>query len=222
MIVFDQQRGFMIEWIKHYAELSYWKKQYKKENQNLQNSWYKDIMLLMAGENDDSFLEGKNVADFGSGPRDTLGWIKSTSYKYALDVLSHAYVKFGINKYRTVYPVVTEDNIALPDQFIDVLFCMNALDHVAHLEKSCAEILRIMKKGSWFIGSFNINEKFNWSEPQTLTEEKLEHTFLKHFNVVQTRRSVSAGTNSVCDNFNNITEVDMTKPYYLWIKAQMK
>lgn len=212
----------MIQIIKHFAELTYWKKQYKKEKPQLQNSWYKDIMLLMAGEKDDSFLEEKNVADFGSGPRDTLGWIKSTDHKYALDVLSRDYLKFGINKYNTIYPVVTEDYIALPDQLIDVLFCMNALDHVVHLDKSCTELLRIMKSGALFIGSFNINEKFNWSEPQTLTEGKLEDHFLKHFNIIHKKRTISAGTKSVCDNFRNTAEVDLKRPYYLWVKAQKK
>ncbi len=212
----------MLKKIKHMSELSYWKRQFTKEKGALESGWYKDIMLLMADEKDDEFLRDKVVADFGCGPRDTLGWVQSTSHRIGLDVLSKEYLQFNISNNNTIYPVVTEDKIALPDNYVDVLFTMNALDHVKNLRNICDEISRIMKPGGILIASFNMEETATLSEPQILNEKKLSDNLLSSFSITQEKRTISANTRRSVDNFNNKAQVDLNKPYYYWVKAIKK
>jgi SAM-dependent methyltransferase len=212
----------MLSYIKHWREMTYWRKCYLRENKKLSCHWYKDIMLNMAQESDDTFLSGKIVADFGCGPRNTLGWINTTSLKLGLDVLAEKYLEFDTASYGTVYPIVTENNIALPDNFVDILFTMNALDHVDNLNKICSEITRIIKTDGLLIASFNLNEPFSWTEPQTLTEEKLKSTLLNNFNIISERRAAFSNSGKAYDNFNKDLPVDVQKPYIYWVKAQKK
>ena len=55
--------------IKHIYEHFYWKMGFKKYGEVLENDRYEPIMLAMAEEENDDFLSGKIVADFGCGPR---------------------------------------------------------------------------------------------------------------------------------------------------------
>lgn len=177
-------------------------------------------MLNMAQEKNEDFLSDKVVADFGCGPRNTLGWINTASLKIGLDVLSKEYLDFNTDKYQTVYPVVTEHKIAVPNNFIDVLFTMNALDHVDNLTPICNEIRRIIKPDGLLIASFNLNEPFSWTEPQTLTEEKLKLCLLDKFEILSERRAPFSSSGKAYDNFDKNLPIDKSKPYYYWVKAK--
>ena len=52
----------------------------------------------------------------------------------------------------------TEKTIPLPSNYVDVLFTLNAIDHVARFEVMCKEILRILAPGGDFFASFNLDD----------------------------------------------------------------
>ena len=68
----------------------------------------------------------------------------------------------------------------------------------------CAELLRILKPGGTFIGSFNLNEPPTVTEPQTLTPEVLDQHLLR-FLELKSRRQVPRGESSAYEHFFSAT-----------------
>ena len=167
--------------LKHQAEISYWRNEWTSGN--FRNRYYRNEMLGIAGETDDVFLRGKIVADFGCGPQGSLAWATSARLRIGIDVLADTYSEFDIRSHDMVYVSSTERTIPLPSNFVDIMFTMNAIDHVSKLSVMCDEIRRVIVPGGKFLGSFNMCEPANFCEPQTLTEEKLHKFLLKYLDV---------------------------------------
>ncbi|NMC49333.1 MAG: class I SAM-dependent methyltransferase [Desulfovibrio sp.] len=160
--------------MKYESELQYWMKCFVKEGRRFDNKHYADRCLQMAQEPDDTFLRDKVVADFGCGPRGSLAWTQAPAIRIGIDVLASTYINcFGqcMLDHNMIYVTSTETIIPIPSASMDVMFTMNAMDHVDDLSNMSAEVLRIMKPGGLFLGSFNLHEPATSCEPQTLTEE---------------------------------------------------
>jgi hypothetical protein len=168
---------------KYASELGFWEGEWEKHHGKFQNSWYRQLMLALAGEESDEFLRGRVVADFGCGPLGSLCWAMSARERIGIDVLVDAYQRFGIAAHDMSYVRSTEREIPLPTGSVEVLFTINALDHVSHLSPICRELLRIMAPGCRFFGSFNLHEPRAACEPQTLTEGRLRRRLLDHLEV---------------------------------------
>ena len=168
---------------KEQSEMQYWRNRFKAEGQ-FENDWYQSIMLNMADEKSDAFIFGKVIADFGCGPRGSLMWAKKAAMRVGIDVLAAEYAREfprEILKHDTVYICSTEEIIPAPTGLVDLMFTMNALDHVENLDNMCNEICRVLKKGGSFFGSFNLNEPPTAAEPQTLSEAALNQKLLNRF-----------------------------------------
>jgi SAM-dependent methyltransferase len=185
---------------KHAREFRYWRKRWRDEGGTLRHGHYESIFLGMAGEKDQSFLENKVVADFGCGPRGSLCWATRAQERIGIDVLADAYLHLGANRHNMRYVRSTESVIPLGDGSVDVLCTLNALDHVHNLPVICAELMRILKPGGIFLGSFNLNEAPTVTEPQTLTTELLEQHLLSHLEL-SSRRQVPPGKNNSYEHF---------------------
>jgi SAM-dependent methyltransferase len=172
---------------KYSEELNYWRQRFVDGRWTLDN-YYEERLLEVAGELNQDFLAAKIVADFGCGPRGSLCWATKAKVRIGLDVLANSYSEFDIAKQNMVYVVCSETHIPLPSDYVDVLFTMNALDHVSNLPAITQELIRIIKPGGQFIGSINLNQPPTFSEPLTLTEAKLDRLFLHAF--TPTRREV--------------------------------
>jgi ubiquinone/menaquinone biosynthesis C-methylase UbiE len=209
---------------KHSAELSYWKKVYHKEGKQFDKSFYQKLMLGIAAEKDDSFLKGKMVADFGCGPRGSLEWISSAQRLIGIDVLAAGYQKAFPEQYRNCrmdYLECSEDRIPLPDASIDILFTINALDHVKHLDTMCKELVRILKPQGMILGSFNLNEPPHKAEPQMLTESLLQDTLFKDMEILSWRVTAAPRQGYRYQGLldGELTELDGA-PGILWAKAR--
>jgi SAM-dependent methyltransferase len=171
---------------KNVAELSFWRSRFDIDNGNFDNQHFGRIFLAIAQESDDSFLRGKVVADFGCGPRGSLVWAKSALLRIGIDVLADRYAdEFTSNivSHGMIYLKSTEKVIPLPDGFVDVMFTLNAMDHVDRFPDMCREILRVLKSGGEFIGSFNLGEPESPCEPQQLDEKLIKENLLKYLTV---------------------------------------
>ncbi len=171
---------------KHTVELSFWKSRFKVENGVFNNDHFKKVMLAMAGETDDDFIKGKIVADFGFGPRGSLVWASSAFLRIGIDVLADRYAdEFTDNiiSHGMIYLKSTEKVIPLPSDFVDVMFTLNAMDHVNSFPNMCSEIIRVLKLGGDFIGSFNLEESAMICEPQRLNEKIIKEYLLKYLDV---------------------------------------
>ncbi len=87
-----------------------------------------------------------HIADLGSGPVSTTGSIFP-------DVVVHLYPSDSkvYNYGELLIPIQQQDMEALtyPDNFFDIVHCVNALDHTKDPHKAVEEMKRVCKKGGW-------------------------------------------------------------------------
>ncbi len=207
---------------KYRSELAYWRFRHVLEGGRFRNDHFRRLMLGMAGESNEDFLKDKCVADFGCGPRGSLAWIRQPCRKIGLDVLAERYTSCfarDIRSHGMHYINCTETEIPLPAASIDVLFSINALDHVRYLDIMAKEILRILKPGGSFIASINLHQPPTPTEPWTLNETLMQDLFSDSLDV-QSFRTARRGPKG--DAYRYFFEPDGSKeqkPDYLWIKA---
>lgn len=177
---------------KHTGEVGYWQRVWDSEGGRFSESHavgYETIMCRLAGQPDSNFVRGLVVADFGCGPMGSLAWASPARVRIGIDVLADEYRRFGIAVQDMCYVWASEQRIPLPSDYVDVLFTMNALDHVWNLPEACAELVRILAPGGLLIGAFNLDEPPTDCEPQRLTEARLRDALLRpltieHYRVV--------------------------------------
>lgn len=172
---------------KHESELGYWQRRYEEEGGQFQNGWYERMMLAIAEVRDSSSaFDNKIVADFGCGPRGSLAWCTGASMAIGIDVLADLYTENfepSLRGHGMTYVRSTESFIPMPDDFVDVMITINSLDHVDNLEAMSAELLRVLKPGGLFLGSFNLEEPANAAEPQQLNQPLLHEVLFQYLDV---------------------------------------
>lgn len=184
-------------------------------------------MLGIAEQEDDEFLKGKVVADFGCGPRGSLHWTDKPLIKIGIDVLAKDYMDaFGeeLAGHHMIYVTSSEKRISLPTDFVDCLFTINSLDHVDNLQQMTNELFRILKPGGMFLASFNLNEPSTVCEPQTLTEDVIKKTILNNCEI-ESYRLAYKEEDTYYNFFNDKTVRSLgesTKPALLWVKGIKK
>jgi SAM-dependent methyltransferase len=209
---------------KNKHELDFWKSRFKKDDGVFEHAHFEKYMLGMAEEKDDSFLRGKVVADFGCGPRGSLVWAKSAKFRIGIDVLADKYAdEFTDNivSHGMIYLKSTEKVIPLPSDFVDIMFTINAIDHVDSFHAICKEILRVIKPGGYFIGSFNLEEPATTTEPQQLNENKIKKHLLEYLEV-ESYRITNPGPqgNQYQPFFDGKIIYQPGEPGILWVKAK--
>jgi SAM-dependent methyltransferase len=185
------------------------------------NGYYMRHMLGLAGEATQDFIAGKIVADFGCGPQGSLAWATQASVRIGIDVLADAYSRYDIRKHGMCYVASTERSIPLPTNFVDVMFTMNAMDHVNNFSAMCAEVGRVIVPGGSLFASFNLGEPPTFTEPQSLTERAVTAALAKHFTVLSTRvapRGPEGDVYKYCHEPESTPIAPLT-PRHLWVRA---
>lgn len=219
-------RRYGVDHPKLAEELLYWDRAYRSGGGRFKAGWYEGFLLEIAGEHDASFVDGKVIADFGCGPRGSLLWAEQAARRIGIDVLAPAYARlFGIGTQDMQYVASTESSIPLPDACVDVLFCVNALDHTLDPARMAAEMLRILKPGGTLIGSFNLNLHPTVSEPSPLTAGFLAARLLDHLEL-QSVRIVPRGP--AADPYRFFRRpppralTAATGPGFMWVRGRRK
>lgn len=211
-------------WGKHGVELSFWRTNLELEKGEFENSFYEKLMLAMAGEPNDRFLAGKIVADFGCGPRGSLVWARSASLRIGIDVLADQYADAftsNIISHGMIYLKSTEKVIPLPSNFVDVVFTLNAIDHVDNFALICAEIMRVLKSGGHFIGSLNLEEPSSITEPQQLNEEIIKKCLLDDMEILSYRKTRKGPPgNAYAPFFEKELPYESGQEGFLWVRAR--
>ena len=208
---------------KHSVELSFWRRMLEVDSGKFKNSHYRKIILAIAEESNDSFVQGKVIADFGCGPRGSLVWAQSAALRIGIDVLADSYAdafKDNIISHGMVYLKSTEKTIPLPSNYLDIMFTLNAIDHVDNFAVMCSEIVRVIKPGGLFIGSFNLEEPASPCEPQRLNEQIIKDNLLKHLDIKSYRITTKGPPDDqYAPFFNNTLSYEYGQEGYLWVKA---
>ncbi len=209
---------------KYDSELAFWRSRLEIDNGTFSNAHYERIMLGMAQESNKEFLRGKIVVDFGCGPRGSLTWGNTALLRIGIDVLADRYAdEFTDNivSHNMIYLKSTEKVIPLPSNFVDIMFTLNAIDHVYNFHTMCNEILRILKPGGTFIGSFNLEEPASVTEPQRLTENILKENLLAHLDIESYRLSRREPEGDTYAPFLNGTQsYTPGDEGFLWVRAR--
>lgn len=213
--------------MKYQNEFSYWQTAFVGEGHTFLNAHYARRMLHLAGEQDDDFLRGKIVADFGCGPRGSLAWTQCPALRIGIDVLASTYIDAFADvmlRHGMVYVTSTERTIPLPDDFVDIMFTLNAMDHVDDFAQMATEVLRVLKPGGTFIGSFNLHEPTTDCEPQTLTEDIIRQNLLHRLHVTSYRAAIKHPQ----DPYKFLHENKLAKTlapdeqYVLWVRGDKR
>jgi len=208
---------------KYSGELDFWKYEYSIHNNSFYNKQYRKLMLSIAEENGESFIEGKVVADFGCGPCGSLVWAESAAIRIGIDVLVDQYSRYfpSILSHGMIYLKNTEETIPFPSEFVDVMFSLNAMDHVNNFSTMCKEIIRVIKPGGIFCCSFNLEEPATVFEPQRLTEKIIKENLLDFLDIKSYRATIPGPKD---DPYRPFFDGNLTyspgQHGILWVKAQ--
>lgn len=210
---------------KYQSELAFWKEIYKNQGNRFNNSWYINILLPMSGEESPASFKDKVIADFGCGPQGSLEWAKEASERIGIDVLMDQYKSnFDISSHNMHYVTCSETEIPLPNNSVDVLFTLNAMDHTSNFEIMCKECLRILKPQGLFVAEFNLNEKITKCEPQVLTETKVKENISNYLDISYYRLTKKGGAKSHFNYFfeNEDLPSDTKEVCLLWLRGNKK
>ncbi|MCX4350767.1 MAG: methyltransferase domain-containing protein [Lachnospiraceae bacterium] len=210
-------------WNKGRAELDYWKTKISEEL-TLKNDHYKEILLCMAERENDSFMHGKVIADFGCGPRGSLAWTNSPAAKIGIDVLALEYVKAAnTHNHGMIYLTSTETDIPISNNTVDYMFTLNAFDRVSNPERMICEIARVLKDSGEFIASFDLHQPEEEGQPQWYTEQIIDNLLKDKFCIISRRLAYSTGwaepyKNMLDEKYE--TKINPDRQGYLWIRAK--
>ena len=133
--------------------------------------------------------------------------------RVGLDILVPKYLKMGADRHKMTYVAAPSDAIPFPAQHFDVVCSFNSLDHVADLEKTIAEIKRVVRPGGLFLLIVEVNHRPTASEPIDLPWS-ISQAFLDVFSLLDEKR-YEIGKNHdihrqifIDDRFNNANRVD--------------
>ncbi len=144
-------------------ELDYWKSRVALEG-TLSNEHYIYFYTEHFGLSPD-YYTNKRVLDIGCGPRGSLEWANMSKERIGLDPLAKEYLKLGTTKHKMQYIASGAESIPFPDSYFDIVSSFNSLDHVTDLEKTVAEIIRVVKPGGLFLLLSDVNHDPTPCEP---------------------------------------------------------
>jgi SAM-dependent methyltransferase len=209
---------------KHQSELNFWRSRFQIDKGKFNNARFERLMLQIAEEPNGDFMKGKIVADFGCGPRGSLVWATSAHLRFGIDVLADHYAnefKDSLISHGMVYLKSTESVIPLPSDFVDIIFTLNALDHVDNFSDMCNEIIRVLKPGGEFIGSFNLEEPVTPCEPQQLNEKIIKENLLNYLEVLSYRITEKGPMDDpYAPFFNGNLTYTPGQEGFLWVRAK--
>ena len=170
---------------KEREEITYWKTKLAAEGQ-LSNEHYL-YSYTSTFDIEPSFYAGKRILDIGCGPRGSLEWADMAAERVGLDTLAPKYLKMGADRHKMTYVAASSDAIPFATEHFDVVCSFNSLDHVAHLEKTIAEIKRVVRPGGLFLLIVEVNHRPTASEPIDLPWS-ISQAFMDAFSLLNEKR----------------------------------
>lgn len=141
-----------------------------------------------------NFTQDKKVLDVGCGISTVLHYIRGQ--KYGIDPLADEYLKMyrypnGISVQKGV-----GEKIPFPDEYFNVVFCSNVLDHTEDPKQVISEIYRVLKNENHLVlvvHIFDKNFKRDPAHPHTFTKRDVFSLVKKRFQVVFEKESPAVG-----------------------------
>jgi SAM-dependent methyltransferase len=154
------------------AELAFWRDR-QAEEQTLRHTHYRRFYRTHFGLDESSYA-GKRVLDIGCGPRGSLEWAEMALERVGLDPLAEEYMELGARDHAMSYVASGSEAIPFPDGHFDVVCSFNSLDHVDDLDRTIAEICRVVAVGGLFLLLVDVNHEPTPCEPITFSWDIVE------------------------------------------------
>jgi SAM-dependent methyltransferase len=154
---------------KHDEELGYWRARRAAEGR-LENEHYAAVFTGLVGL-EPEFYAGAEILDVGCGPRGSLEWAHTARRRVGLDPLADAYRELGTDEHAMEYVQGPAERMPFDDASFDVVTSFNSLDHVDDLDRTVAEVKRVMRPGGHLVLAVEVGDAPTWTEPQTLSWE---------------------------------------------------
>ena len=165
-------------------ELTYWQSRKAAEG-TLHNDHYEAQYTRLVGL-EPGFYAGKDVLDLGCGPRGSLSWMVQARRRVGLDPLADDYLALGADEHPMEYVTGVAERMPFPDASFDVVTSFNSLDHVDDLDRTIAEIKRVLRPEGHLVVAVEVGHEPTWSEPQTVTWDVCDR-FVPELAVVEAR-----------------------------------
>jgi SAM-dependent methyltransferase len=194
--------------LKSRKELDFWKSQKSLEG-TLANGGYEYFFTEHFGLTKD-FYRGKKVLDIGCGPRGSLEWAEGSKQRIGLDPLVPKYTELGITEHAMDYVAAHSERMPFPDGCFDVVTSINSLDHVANLERTIAEIVRVTATSGLFLLLTELNHLPTICEPMDFSFEVVDR-FQPGLQVLEERRFERSG-GGIYDTLRSDVRYDDSDP----------
>lgn len=169
------------------------------------------------------------VADIGCGIISVLNLlaedINGVSEFIGIDPLMAEYKKVYEMDEKVSWKTGYAEDIPLNDEYVDMVVSSNALDHVEDIEKSFAEIFRILKKDGIFVLNIDLFEENtpprNEGHPFNPTEKTLEKLIKENgFKILKTTKTkgIPCGVGEYAERRISNSESKQTIKYTSGIK----
>ena len=126
------------------------------------------------------------MLDLGCGPRGSLSWMVQARRRVGLDPLADDYRALGTDAHPMEYVAGVAEHMPFDDASFDVVTTFNSLDHVDDLDRTIAEIKRVLRPEGHLVVAVEVGHDPTWSEPQTVTWEVCDR-FAPELEVVEAR-----------------------------------
>ena len=172
---------------KYTAELEFqtqWAKEFKS-NKNKVFEFWEEYRFLKEINKIIDIRESTRILDVGCGISTVLHFLKGQ--RCGIDPLAEEYKKLYTYPNDITILKGKGENIPFPDEYFDVVFCSNVLDHVSDPQKTIDNIFRVLKKNGFFILTVTIIERKierDAAHPHSLTKPDIENLLGSKFKKV--------------------------------------
>lgn len=161
--------------------------------------------------------------DVGCGIGTVLHFIKGK--RYGIDPLVNQYKK--LYKYPKELNIIEAkgESIPFPDNYFDICFCFNVLDHTENANKTLREIKRVLKSQGFFIlivDIFSKNIKRDNTHPYSFTNNNIITLIESNFEIIYNKKSSMFSGGSLDAYARGIAPNKLQEAIYLILQAKNK
>lgn len=189
-------------WNKYTAELAFqieWIKKFKNNKSKVLEYW-KEYRYLDKINTICKIENITKVLDVGCGINTVLHFIDGE--KYGIDPLADEYKKLYDYPEEINIQKGLAENIHFPNEYFDVVFCSNVLDHVTNPQKTIDEVCRVLKKTKYFVLTLEIFKekiKRDFAHPQCFIKKDVYQLLGSKFKTIFEKESPWIGIKNYVD-----------------------
>ena len=114
------------------------------------------------------FYENKRLLDVGCGPAGSLAWATMAADRVGVDPLVGQYRSLGIDEQRMRYVEASSEDMPFAHESFDVVSSLNSLDHVEDVQRTIAEMVRVLRVNGSLLLLVEVNHRPTVTEPASL------------------------------------------------------